>query len=38
LVSPDDYAAARGKTLTEILQVRVSKKKAKLKNKTTAKK
>jgi small subunit ribosomal protein S5 len=40
LVSPDDYAAARGKTLAEVLQVRGSakKKKAAAKKKTTTKK
>jgi small subunit ribosomal protein S5 len=35
LVSPDDYAAARGKTLAEILQVRGSKKKSAAKKTTT---
>ena len=38
MVSPDDYAAARGKTLAEIQQVRVSKKKAAKAAKATAKK
>lgn len=38
MVSLDDYAAARGKTIEEIRQVRVSKKKAAAKNKAVAKK
>ncbi len=38
LVSPEDYAAARGKTLADILQVRGAKKKAAVKTTTGAKK
>jgi small subunit ribosomal protein S5 len=38
MVSLDDYAAARGKTIEEIRQVRVSKKKAAKKSATAAKK
>lgn len=37
LVSPDDYAAVRGKTLAEILQVRGSKKKTAAKKTATTK-
>jgi small subunit ribosomal protein S5 len=36
LVSPEDYAAARGKSLTEVLQVRGSAKKKKAPAKATA--
>jgi ribosomal protein S5 len=37
LVSPDDYAATRGKTLAEVLQVRGSKKKTAAKKTAAAK-